>query len=51
MPHYAALDVSQERTSVCLVDETGRVISEAKLPTCPKAIAAFARPEGRRPHA
>ena len=41
MPHYAALDVSQEMTSVCLVDETGRVISEAKLPTCPDAIAAW----------
>ena len=41
MPHYAALDVSQETTCVCLVDETGRVIGEAKLPTCPDAIAAW----------
>jgi transposase len=41
MPHYAALDVSQETTCVCLVDETGRVIGETKLPTCPDAIAAW----------
>ena len=41
MPHYAALDVSQEMTCVCLVDETGHVISEAKLPTCPDAITAW----------
>ena len=41
MPHYAALDVSQEMTSVCLVDETGRVVGEAKLPTCPDAITAW----------
>ena len=41
MPHDAALDVSQETPCVCLVDETGRVISEAKLPTCPDAITAW----------
>ena len=41
MPHSAALDVSQETPCVCLVDETGRVISEAKLPTCPDAITAW----------
>ena len=41
MPHYAALDVSQDATSICLVDETGRVLGEAKLPTCPDAIAEW----------
>src|SRR4051812_47010507 len=41
MPHYAAWDVSQETTCICLVDETGRVIREAKLPTCPDAITVW----------
>ena len=41
MTQYAALDVSQETTAICLVDEAGRVIGEAKLPTCPDAIAAW----------
>src|SRR4051794_37369970 len=41
MPHDAALDASQETTCICLVDETGRVISGAKLPTCPDAVAAW----------
>ena len=31
MTQYAALDVSQEMTAVCLVDEAGQVIGEAKL--------------------
>ena len=41
MPQYAALDVSQEMTAICLVDEAGHVIGEAKLPTCADAIAAW----------
>ena len=41
MPHYAALDVSQETTCICLIDETGRVVGQAKLPTCPDAISAW----------
>jgi transposase len=41
MTQYAALDVSQEMTAVCLVDEAGQVIGEAKLPTCPDAIATW----------
>jgi transposase len=41
MTQYAALDVSQETTAVCLVDDAGRVIGEAMLPTCPDAIAAW----------
>lgn len=41
MTHYAALDVSQETTSICVVDDAGRVIAETKLPTCPDAIAGW----------
>jgi transposase len=41
MPHYAALDVSQEMTAVCIVDEDGRIIAEKKVPTCPDAIGTW----------
>ena len=41
MNHYAGLDVSLEETTICVVDETGKVISATKLPTCPDAIASW----------
>lgn len=41
MTNYAALDVSQEATAICAVDETGRIIAEKKVPTCPDAIASW----------
>jgi transposase len=41
MPHYAALDVSQETTAICIVDESGRIIGEKKVPTCPDAISTW----------
>lgn len=41
MPHYAALDVSQETTAICIVDENGRIIAEKKVPTCPEAIGTW----------
>ncbi len=41
MPSHAALDVSQETTAVCVVDETGRILAEKKIATCPDAIAAY----------
>ena len=36
---FAALDVSQKETAVCLVDQEGTILAEAKVPTCPDAIA------------
>src|SRR4051794_37997894 len=41
MAQYAALDVSQEATAICLVDEHGAVRREAKVMTCPEAIAQW----------
>jgi predicted NBD/HSP70 family sugar kinase len=38
--HYVGLDVSLDQTSLCVLDGTGRVVSEAKLDTDPEAIAA-----------
>jgi len=41
MSTFAALDVSQQTTAVCVVDDAGRIIGEKKIPTCPQAIASF----------
>lgn len=41
MPSHAALDASQETTAICVVDETGRILAEKKVATCPDAIAAY----------
>src|ERR687886_1482702 len=39
--HYAGIDVSLERSSVCVVDATGRIVREAKVPSEPEALVAF----------
>jgi ribosomal protein S11 len=31
MEHVAGLDVSVNETSICIVDETGRIVREAKI--------------------
>jgi hypothetical protein len=31
MDHFAGLDVSVKQTSVCIVDDTGRIVREAKV--------------------
>lgn len=36
---FAALDVSQEETAICVVGQDGGLLAEAKVPTCPDAIA------------
>jgi hypothetical protein len=41
MTSYAALDVSQETTAMCVVDENGRVFAEKIVTTCPDAIATW----------
>jgi transposase len=41
MPCFAALDVSQEMTAICVVDEAGGIVSERKVATCPDAIAGY----------
>jgi transposase len=38
MEHYAGIDVSLERSSVCVVDATGRVVREAKVASEPEAL-------------
>ena len=31
MDHFAGLDVSVKETSICIVDETGRIVREVKV--------------------
>src|SRR6266704_3451332 len=41
MVHFVGLDVSVKETSVCVVDDAGKVILEQKVPTEPAAIIAL----------
>ena len=38
MEHFAGLDVSVNETSVCIVDETGRIVREVKVASEPDAL-------------
>ena len=46
MNHYAAIDVSLELASVCIVDATGKVVKETKVETRPEALVKFFRDFG-----
>ena len=39
MRHYAGLDVSVKETSVCIIDESGKVCRETKVPSHPEDLA------------
>ena len=41
MVHFGGLDVSVKATSVCVVDDAGKVILEQKAPTDPADIIAL----------
>jgi transposase len=41
MEHYAGIDVSLERSSVCVADATGRVVREAEVASEPEALVRF----------
>ena len=45
MDHFAGLDVSVKETSVCIVDDTGRIVREVKVASEPEALLqALKRP-------
>lgn len=44
MKYYAGLDVSMEETAVCVIDDAGEVLEEAKAATDPESIAALLAP-------
>ena len=43
---YAGIDVWLEQSSVCVVDATGRIVREGKVPSEPEALVAFLREVG-----
>jgi len=49
MKQYVGLDVSQKETSVCVVNEAGRILFEGKAKSDPGALTALLRE--RAPHA
>ena len=46
MNHYAGLDVSLKETAICVVDETGRIVKEARAVSEPEALVAALREIG-----
>ena len=46
MKHSVGLDVSVKETAICIVDEIGKVVREAKVATEPQAVIAFLNSAG-----
>jgi len=46
MKHCAGLDVSVKETAICIVDEAGKTVREAKVTTGPEAIVALLNAAG-----
>ncbi|WP_234837256.1 IS110 family transposase, partial [Sinorhizobium meliloti] len=43
MKHYMGLDVSVKETAICIVDETGKICREVKVPSHPDDLIAMLR--------
>ena len=48
MDHFAGLDVSVKETSVCIVDDTGRIVREVKVASEPEALLTVLKTPGCR---
>ena len=46
MGYFAGLDVSLEETAICIVDDTGRIVREARAASEPDALVAFFKASG-----
>src|SRR5213079_627200 len=44
MDHFAGLDVSVKETSICIVDDTGKIVREVKVASEPEALLAVLNP-------
>ena len=40
MDHFAGLDVSLKETSICIVDDAGKIVREVKVASEPEALLA-----------
>jgi transposase len=49
MKHFAGLDVSLEETAVCVVDEAGTMVKEARVPSELEALVGFFQGSGLAP--
>ena len=38
MDHFAGLDISVKQTSICIVDDTGRIVRAVKVASEPEAL-------------
>ncbi len=47
MEYFAGLDVSVKETSVCIVDDSGRIMREAKVASEPEALLQVLMVPGR----
>jgi hypothetical protein len=43
MEHFAGIDVSLEKSSVCVVDSTGKIVRETKVASEPEAHPVLPR--------
>ena len=43
MDHFAGLDVSVKETSICIVDDTGKIVKEVKVASDPEALLTVLR--------
>lgn len=41
MNYHAGLDVSLEETAICIIDDEGRIVREARVASEPDALVAF----------
>ena len=46
MDHFGGLDVSVKETSICIVDDTGRIVREVKVASEPEALLAVLKNPG-----
>ena len=48
MDHFAGLDVSVKDTSICIVDEAGRIVREVKVASEPGALLQVLKNDAKR---
>ena len=44
MDHFAGLDVSVKETSICIVDDAGKIVREVKVASEPEALLGAEEP-------